>query len=132
MENQEINPIPTTPVTPPTPGTPSTQIMFPSSIMWMVFGIVSVVLCWYGFVPFAGPVCAIIALVAGILAFSKSKKMQKEYDANPDMYKKASKAFIKVANITGLIGLIASCVMLVIGVIMTILAAVAETSSIYY
>jgi hypothetical protein len=131
MENQEINPIPATPVTPPAPGTPSTQIVFPGSIMWMIFGIVSVILCWYGFIPYAGPFLAIVALVFGVLAMKKGKKMQAEYDANPDMYKKASKAFIKVASITGLIGLIVAAIFFVIGIVVTILA-VMEGAMYYY
>lgn len=123
MENQDINPIPATPATPPTPGTPNTQDVMPGSIMYMVFGIVSVCICWFGWIPFAGVIFAVAGLVFGILAFKKSKKMQKEYDANTAAYKPASKAFIKVASITGLIGIILSCIFIVIAIIMSILGA---------
>lgn len=124
MENQDVNPIPTT----PTPTTPTgAQVMMPGAILWMIFGILSCIFCWYGFIPVAGIILSVMALVFGILAFIKGKKMKKEYDANPDKYKKASLGLIKTASITGLIGLILSCIFFVISIIMTILAAAATT-----
>jgi hypothetical protein len=133
MENQEVNPIPVTPSTPTTPvNTIGGQIMMPGAIMYMVFGIVSCCLCWEGFIPYAGIVLAIAGLVLGILAWTKGKKMQKEFDATPANYKPANKVFIKVATITGLVGFILSAVFLVIGIILTIVAAVASTSTYYY
>jgi hypothetical protein len=131
MENQDVNPIPTTPVTPQSPT--GGQEMMPGAVMWMVFGIISVCLLWFGIIPFAGIFLAIVALVFGILAFIKGKKLGKEFEANPGKYKPASKVFIKVASITGLVGLILSCIFLVLGIIMTILA-LTETAyhSTYY
>jgi hypothetical protein len=133
MENQEVNPIPQAPVIPPTPA--ANQIMMPGVILWMVFGILSCIFCWYGFIPIAGIILAAMSLVFAILAFTKGKKMQKEYDANPEKYKKASASLIKVAKITGLIGLILSCIFVVVSVIMTIVAATAtvyESTYHYY
>jgi Ca2+/Na+ antiporter len=128
MENQTVNPIPTTPN--PTPVTPNMgQIMMPGAIMYMVFGIVSVVLDFYGWAPFFGWIFAIIALVFGILAFLKGKKMQAEYDADPNKYKKASKAFIKVAYITGLVGFIWAAIDLLISAIISIIYVAAESAS---
>lgn len=118
MENQDVNPIPTG--QPATPPVNTGQIMMPGAIMWMVFGIVAVVLDFYGWAPFFGWIFAIIALIFGILAFMKGKKMQIEFDANPDKYKKASKAFIKVAYITGLVALIWSSIDLIISAILSI------------
>jgi hypothetical protein len=133
MENQDINPIPTTPVTPPTPpapGTPSTQITFPGAIKWMVFGIIS---CFgfCGWIPFAGIAFGVVGLIFGILAFKNGKKMETEYMANINMYNKGSKVFITIAKITGLVGLIASAVCLLIGLILTVVALVAESSNLF-
>lgn len=129
MENQTVNPIPTTPD--PTSPTPNSlgQIMMPGAIMYMVFGIVSVVLDFYGWAPFFGWIFAIIALVFGILAFLKGKKMQAEYDANPNKYKKAVKAFVKVAFITGLVGFIWAAIDLLISAIISIVAVAVEGAS---
>jgi prolipoprotein diacylglyceryltransferase len=126
MENQEVNPIPQAPVTPPPAGGP--QILMPGAILWMIFGIISVILCWYGFIPVAGIFLAIISLVFAILAFTKGKKMMAEFQANPGKYKPASAGLIKTAKITGLIGLIISCIMLVVGIIVTIVAFTASSS----
>lgn len=122
MENQEVNPIPQTPVT-PTPATPGMQKMMPGAIMYMVFGIVGVILWIYFFIPVAGIILTIVSLVFAILAFIKSKKMKAELAANPNLYKKASATFVKVAGITGLIGLILSAVFFVVSIIMTIALA---------
>jgi hypothetical protein len=123
MENQPVNPIPQTPVTPPTPATPGMQIMMPGAIMWMVFGIIAAVFCFYGWAPFFGWVFSVISIVFGVLAFTKAKKMQASFDAEPDKYKKASKVFIKVASITGLVGLIWGAVDFLISIIVTIVYA---------
>lgn len=118
MENQDVNPIPSG--QPATPPVHTGQIMMPGAIMWMVFGIVAVCLDFIGFMPMIGWIFAIVALVFGILAFLKGKKMQIEYDSNPDKYKKASKAFIKVAYITGLVALIWSSIDLIISAVWSI------------
>jgi hypothetical protein len=132
MENQEVNPIPATPSTPTTPITPGTQILMPGSIMWMVFGIVSCCFCFYGWAPMFGWVFAIIALVFGILAFIRGKKMQKDFDADPSRYKKASGVFVKVARITGLVGLIWGAVDIILSIILSIVLVAAESTTYYY
>lgn len=85
--------------------------------MYMIFGIVSCFCCLYGWAPMIGWVFGIIAVVFGILAFLKAKKMQKEYDADPNTYKKAVKVFVKVAFITGLVGLIWGAVDIIVSII---------------
>jgi hypothetical protein len=130
MENQEVNPIPTTPVMPPR--STGAQVMLPGVILWMIFGIVSACSCCIGWIPVAGIVYSIIGIVFGILAFVKGKKLLAMYDANPANYKPASQKMAKTAKITGLIGFIVSIVMLCLSVILTAFMTGLESHSSQY
>ncbi len=107
MEEQNTNTQPQAQTVPPVPG----------AIMALVFGIISLVLCWYFWFPFVGLVLNIVCLVFGILAMGKGKKAMAEFNASPALYKPSSLGLAKVGKILGLVGLILNILFLIIAII---------------
>lgn len=103
------------------PAQPQALPPIPGSVMSLVFGIISLVLCWYFWIPFAGIVLSIVALIFGILAMSKGKKAMALFTQSPGQYKQGSFSLAKIGKILGLIGLILNAIFLIIAIIISIL-----------
>lgn len=110
MEEQNVTPQAQPQAVPPIPG----------AIGSLVFGIISLVFCWYFWIPIVGLIIVIACLVFGILAMGKGKKAMAMYDQNPTQYKKGSYSIAKVGKILGLIGLILNALFVIVAVIFTI------------
>jgi beta-lactamase regulating signal transducer with metallopeptidase domain len=127
MENQEVNPIPTAPPaynTPPAPGVKKPII--DGALAAMIMGIISVCICWFGYIPFyfIGVIFGAAALILAIMAFKRGKEKEALYNQSPENYSKASLVFSKIARYTGLAGLIIAPIMTIIGIILTILGLI--------
>ena len=109
MEEQTTNTQPQSNLLPPVPG----------AIIALVFGIISLVLCWYFFIPFAGLVLNAACLVFGILAMSKGKKAMAAFEAAPGQYKQGSFNLAKIGKILGLVGLIVNIIFLILAILWT-------------
>ncbi len=119
MEEQNVNT--------ETPSTPSPQPQaaglppIPGSIISLVFGIISLVLCWYFWAPVAGIILCIACLIFGILAMSKGKKAIALFNESPGKYKQGSLSLAKTGKILGLIGLIVNALFTIIAIVFTIM-----------
>jgi hypothetical protein len=100
----------------------------PKGVSTLVFGIISIVLCWFFYIPWVGIVFTIITLIFGIIAMGSGKKAIAEFEANPGKYKPSSLGLAKTGKILGLVGMILSIIFLIIGVIVSFVftAAVAN------
>jgi len=105
--------------------TPQALPPIPGSIMSLVFGIISLVLCWYFWVPFAGIVLCIASLIFGIVAMSKGKKAIALFTETPGQYKQGSLSLAKIGKILGLIGTIVNAIFLIIAIIISIIGGAA-------
>ncbi|MEI7425200.1 MAG: hypothetical protein WCK10_03725 [Candidatus Staskawiczbacteria bacterium] len=111
MEEQVTNTQPQAQTVPPVPG----------AIIALVFGIISLVLCWYFWFPIVGLVLNILCLVFAIMAMGKGKKAMAEFTANPTLYKPSSFNLAKVGKILGLVGVILNGILLLVAIIFTII-----------
>lgn len=102
--------------TPPAQGVPP----IPGAIISLVFGIISLVFCWYFMIPIAGIILCIMCLIFGIIAMNKGKNAINLYNQTPDQYKKGSLGLAKAGKILGLIGLILNAIFIIISIIVTI------------
>jgi len=102
--------------------TPPAQALppIPGSIISLIFGIISLVLCWYFWVPFAGIVLCIASLIFAIVAMSKGKKAIALFNETPGQYKQGSLSLAKTGKILGLIGIIVNAIFLIIAIIISI------------
>jgi hypothetical protein len=105
----------------PSPTTPQALPPIPGSIISLVFGILSLVLCWYFWIPFAGIVLCIAALIFGILGMSKGKKAIALFAEKPGQFKQGSLSLAKTGKILGLVGLILNAIFLIIAIIISII-----------
>lgn len=119
MEEQITNTQPTVQNAAPVPG----------AVVSLVFGIISLVLCWYFWIPIAGLVLSILCLVFAILAMSKGKKAMAEFTANPGVYKQGSFNIAKIGKILGLVGLILNAIFVLIAIIFTVIGGALLGSS---
>ena len=111
MEEQNTNPQPQTQMQTPVPG----------SIGALVFGIISLVLCWYFWIPIVGIVFNIVCLIFAIMAMGKGKKAIAAFEATPGQYKQGSLGIAKVGKILGLVGVILNALFLLLAIIFTII-----------
>jgi magnesium-transporting ATPase (P-type) len=107
MEEQNTNTQPQSNLLPPVPG----------AVIALVFGIISLVLCWYFFIPFAGLVLNIVCLVFAIMAMGKGKKAMAAFEAAPGQYKQGSFSLAKIGKILGLVGLILNIIFLILAIL---------------
>ncbi len=107
MEEQNTNTTPQSNLLPPVPG----------GVIALVFGIISLVLCWYFMVPFVGLVLNAACLVFGIMAMNKGKKAMAMFEAAPGQYKQGSYSLAKVGKILGLVGLILNILFLILAIL---------------
>lgn len=84
--------------------------MIPGIKTFMILGIISIILSWY-------PLSIIISIIFAIVAIVKSNKFKKVYNTDPNKYKKGTAILIRNINITGRIGLILSCLFIIIWVV---------------
>lgn len=115
MEEQNTNTNQQPQVLPPVPG----------AIGALVFGIISLVLCWYFWFPIVGLIFNIACLIFAILAMNKGGKAMKEFEANAGKFKPGSLGLAKVGRILGIVGLILNIIFVIIAVIMTIIGGAA-------
>jgi hypothetical protein len=115
MEETNTNTQPQSNLLPPIPG----------AVMSLVFGIISLVLCWYFIFPFVGLVLNIACLVFAIMAMGKGKKAIQAFEAAPGQYKQGSFSIAKVGKILGLVGVILNAIFLIIAIIMTVVGGAA-------
>jgi len=101
---------------PPAQGVPP----IPGAIISLVFGIISLVFCWYFMIPIVGIILCIMCLIFGIIAMNKGKNAINLYNQTPDQYKKGSLGLAKAGKILGLIGLILNAIFIIISIIVTI------------
>lgn len=119
MEEQNVTneqQAPTTQAQPQAAGLPP----IPGSIISLVFGIISLVFCWYFWVPIAGIILCIACLIFGIIAMSKGKKAIALFNEAPGKYKQGSLGLAKTGKILGLIGLILNILFVILAVVATI------------
>jgi len=100
--------------------TPQALPPIPGSIISLVFGIISLVICWYFWIPIAGIVLCIACLILGIVAMSKGKKAINLFNQSPGQYKQGSLSLAKTGKILGLIGLILNAIFIIAGIFITI------------
>lgn len=105
----------------PPPAQPQALPPIPGSVISLVFGIISLVLCWYFWVPFAGIVLCIASLIFAIVAMSKGKKAIALFNQAPGQYKQGSLSLAKTGKILGLIGVIVNAIFLIIAIIISII-----------
>jgi len=91
----------------------------PNSNLTLILGILSVLLCWWHFISFAGIVLGFIALVL-------ANRETTLYNQHPERYTASSLNNVKTGRICAIIGLIVSVIvfvfviLLVIGIIATL------------
>lgn len=68
-------------------------------------------------------------LIFGIVGIIKSKSSEENYNANPVLYTKNSKDYIKVGKITSIIGIIFSILYFIAIALLIFVAILAETGS---
>lgn len=103
------------------------QAPVPGAVGALIFGIISLVLCWYFWIPWVGLVLTIATLVFGILAMSKGGKAVKEFNANPGQYKQGSLSLAKIGKILGIIGLILSIIFVILAILWSFIWGAAVT-----
>jgi sterol desaturase/sphingolipid hydroxylase (fatty acid hydroxylase superfamily) len=119
MENPEIVPIPSyNPYR--VPPKPESTMIYPRSIGGMIMGIIALILCWFAFIPIAGIVFFIAALLLAILAFTRGVKGMKAITAEPEKYKPISRNFLRTAKVTGLIAMIATPIMFLLSILIMV------------
>jgi hypothetical protein len=91
----------------------------PGAIIALIFGIVSLVVCWYFFIPYAGILLNIACLVFAILAMGKGKKAMAAFEAAPGQYKTGSFNLAKIGKILGLVGVILNAIFIVVAILWT-------------
>jgi len=100
----------------------------PKGVGALIFGILSLVLCWYFMIPWVGLVLNIVALVFAIIAMGNGKKAIAEFAANPGKYKQGSLGLAKVGKILGLVGLIINIIFLILAILWSFIFAAAVSN----
>lgn len=109
MEDQNIN------------TTNQNQVPIPGAILSLVFGIISLVLCWYFWVPVAGIILNIVCLIFAIIAMKKGKQAMLLFENNKGVYKPGTYNIAKIGKILGLVGLILNAIFILLAFIFTII-----------
>jgi len=95
----------------------------PDSMLILILGIVSIIVTW--FVPGAG-------IIPSIVALAKFKKANQIYLENPRNYTRESANYLKIGQITSIIGLVISAlIILSVIVVVAILFILHFTNSLF-